>query len=197
MAERDLRVELLRAASELIDADGVEALTLRSVSARVGVSRQAPYLHFPDKRALLAAVACEGLRTERRWAREAIAAASNPRQVLMAILLAHMRLRRERPGTYQLAHGRIGKHEDPDLQREAIESFALVREAVRDVCAANEDIEVIRRRCMILWGLVRGLAELEAMASRPALVRGEPRTWLEEGVDDLLRTWTQTTNTDS
>lgn len=188
MTERDLRSELLHAASELVDAEGLDALTLRALSARVGVSRQAPYLHFADKRALLAAVAGEGLRIERRWAIDAMASASGPTEALMAILRAHMRLRREHPGVYKLAHGAIAKHEDEQLQKEAIESFALVRGALQRL-SAEVDIAVVRRRCMILWGLARGLAELDAMASRPASVTGDPDQWLEEGVTDLLRAW--------
>src|SRR3982750_1892948 len=51
------RRALLDAAAELLDEGGPEAVTLRAVSARAGVSRGAPYGHFPDKEHLLAAVA--------------------------------------------------------------------------------------------------------------------------------------------
>ena len=42
--------------------EGVEALTLRTIGLRLGVSRTALYRHFADKRALLSAVATEGFR---------------------------------------------------------------------------------------------------------------------------------------
>ncbi|WNV87414.1 TetR/AcrR family transcriptional regulator [Umezawaea sp. Da 62-37] len=51
------RRELVVAATELLDEGGPEAVTLRAVSAQAGVSRGAPYGHFPDKEHLLAAVA--------------------------------------------------------------------------------------------------------------------------------------------
>jgi len=51
------RRALLSAAAELLDEGGPDAVTLRAVSARAGVSRGAPYGHFPDKEHLLAAVA--------------------------------------------------------------------------------------------------------------------------------------------
>jgi AcrR family transcriptional regulator len=53
------RRALVGAAAELLDEGGPEAVTLRAVGARAGVSRGAPYGHFPDKDHLLAAVAAE------------------------------------------------------------------------------------------------------------------------------------------
>ncbi|MFG1945536.1 TetR/AcrR family transcriptional regulator [Nonomuraea sp. NPDC048826] len=52
-----LREELLRAAEELLDETGTEeALTIRAVAARAGVSTPSVYLHFADKDELLEAV---------------------------------------------------------------------------------------------------------------------------------------------
>lgn len=53
------RVALVRAASELLDAGGPEAVTLRAVGTRAGLSRGAPYGHFDSKEQLLTAVAVE------------------------------------------------------------------------------------------------------------------------------------------
>ena len=56
----DLREALLAAAQQMIAEEGVEAVTMRGLSQRVGVSRTAPYRHFKDKATLLAAVAQQG-----------------------------------------------------------------------------------------------------------------------------------------
>src|SRR5262245_40005842 len=58
----DLRRALLEAALELIRAEGQAVLTLREVARRAGVTHAAPYRHFKNKEALLAAVAEEGFR---------------------------------------------------------------------------------------------------------------------------------------
>ena len=58
----NLRDALLAAAIEILEAEGLSALTLRAVARRVGVSQTAPYRHFEGKEALLAAVAAEGFR---------------------------------------------------------------------------------------------------------------------------------------
>src|SRR5688572_18502563 len=62
----DLRRALLDEALRTIQREGVEALTLRSIGRRLGVSRTALYRHFADKRALLSAVATEGFRMFRQ-----------------------------------------------------------------------------------------------------------------------------------
>lgn len=58
----NLRAALVEAAVGLVEREGVEALTLRAIASLAGVSAAAPYRHFVDKRALLAAVAEEGFR---------------------------------------------------------------------------------------------------------------------------------------
>lgn len=56
----DLRQALLSAAVELLRTGGPEALTLRAVARAAGVSHTAPYRHFRDRSALVAAVAADG-----------------------------------------------------------------------------------------------------------------------------------------
>jgi AcrR family transcriptional regulator len=57
------RRRLLRVAQEILENDGLGAVTLRAVGAAAGVSRGAPYRHFTDKSDLLAEVAAESLQT--------------------------------------------------------------------------------------------------------------------------------------
>jgi len=57
----DLARALRREALALLDEIGPEELTLREVARRAGVSHAAPYRHYADKRALLTALAVEGI----------------------------------------------------------------------------------------------------------------------------------------
>ena len=56
----NLREALLQSAIQLIAEVGPTAFTLREVARLAGVSHNAPYRHFQDKGALLAAVATQG-----------------------------------------------------------------------------------------------------------------------------------------
>src|SRR5277367_6509136 len=56
----NLKKALLQAALELTAETGPRGFTLREAARRAGVSHNAPYRHFRDRDALLAAVATEG-----------------------------------------------------------------------------------------------------------------------------------------
>ena len=56
----DLKRALREAATRLLAERGGEGLTLREAARLVGVNHAAAYRHFPDKRALLAAIAEDG-----------------------------------------------------------------------------------------------------------------------------------------
>jgi AcrR family transcriptional regulator len=56
----DLRAAILEAAARMIEKQGVEALSVREAARRAGVSHNAPYRHFPDREALMAALAAQG-----------------------------------------------------------------------------------------------------------------------------------------
>lgn len=58
----DLRSRVLAAAVDLVNEGGLASLSLREVARRAGVSHQAPYHHFADREAILAALAEEGFR---------------------------------------------------------------------------------------------------------------------------------------
>ena len=57
----DLRRAILDASLDLIAAKGIEALSLREVARRLKVTHGAPYYHFRDRAAILAALTEEGL----------------------------------------------------------------------------------------------------------------------------------------
>jgi AcrR family transcriptional regulator len=58
----DLRRALVQAGLKLLAEKGVEGLSLRAAAELAGVSHAAPYRHFQNKGALVAAIAEEGFR---------------------------------------------------------------------------------------------------------------------------------------
>ncbi len=108
------RRALLDAAAELLDEGGPDAMTLRAVGARAGVSRGAPYGHFPDKEHLLAAVAAENWEAVGEKLDALIAhQAQSPTERLERALAGLMQVGRERPHAYALMFAApTGEHAD-------------------------------------------------------------------------------------
>jgi AcrR family transcriptional regulator len=97
------RDALLDAAEQLLDAGGVEAVTLREVGSRAGVSHNAPYKHFASKEALLAAVAARELN---RHAALLAAGGQPPETVLRAMLHRYVESAIRYPNRFRLIFGR-------------------------------------------------------------------------------------------
>lgn len=98
----DTRSTLLAAAGDLLREGGAAAVTLRAIGGRAGVSRQAPYLHFPNKEALLATLAADGFD---RLAAEVDAAREGSEAPLEAMSAAYVRFAFEDPHRYRLMFG--------------------------------------------------------------------------------------------
>jgi len=64
----DTKARLLNCALEELERNGVEAFSLRAVSAAAGITPMAVYRHFPDKQALLRAAGREAFAV---WQRRA------------------------------------------------------------------------------------------------------------------------------
>jgi AcrR family transcriptional regulator len=96
------RRSLIEAAGTLLDLGGPDAVTLREVGARSGVSRSAAYRHFADKESLLTVVATNAM-TELGDALEVLAASDDSAEAsLRSGLLALIGIGRTRPHLYRL-----------------------------------------------------------------------------------------------
>lgn len=98
----DLRAALVRAAAAEIERGGYENLSLRELAESLGVSRAAPYRHFTDRRALLAAVAADGFERLTAAYREATSSGKTPRARLAAAGRGYLKFAAERPQTFRL-----------------------------------------------------------------------------------------------
>jgi AcrR family transcriptional regulator len=160
----DLRRALLDSALALIDAQGVEALTLRAVAGRVGVTHAAPYRHFVDKGDLLAAVAGEGFKllSERtEIARDA--AGPGPVGRLLAIGVAYVRFALDHPAHYRVMFGRglADLPADHPFHTDASRAFGVLTGCIGELKAAGlMSAEAPDARAVLGWSTVHGLAML-------------------------------------
>lgn len=191
MEAEGTKAALVRVGLQIVEERGVDALTLREIGTQAGVSRQTPYRHFENKDVLLAAIAAEGMRRERGWMTSALAGgAGSPESRLHAIAEAHVRLLTKHRFLYELVYGgAVHKSATPELQQEAIATFALLRGSVQGCFPEITDLQVLRLRCIVLWGAVRGIAELDMRSQVPGSVGGGVEDRIVEAVSTLLAGW--------
>ncbi len=100
-----LRETLIATALELLDAGGREAVSVREAARRAGVSPGAPFRHFPDREALLAALTSAIAAEFQVFSEQETARASaNPLRQFRAMGLAYIRYAIAHPRRFQLLH---------------------------------------------------------------------------------------------
>jgi AcrR family transcriptional regulator len=160
----DLRSELLSAATRLLRDKGVAGLSLREVARIAGVSHAAPYRHFKDKAALLAAVAEAGF-TELAAACRAAEAGSpaDPARQLVDAGVGYVMLAVRNPERTQLMFGGALHHADwtPELQAVATDAFAALERIIDNGQRAGAyRTGATRELALAAWSAVHGLAML-------------------------------------
>jgi len=115
----DLRRAIVKAALEILSETQSIEFSLRELARRAGVSHNAPYKHFADKRELLAAVSAAGFELLTTRMTRAIAGLDTAREKLFAMLRAYIDHGVENPALYSLMFG--GYLSGPDHDRPAIE----------------------------------------------------------------------------
>jgi len=97
-----LRDELIRACVALIEAEGIGAVSLRRVAREAGVSPGAPYHHFADRSALLAAIAAQGHQLLEQRLRRAREQAPSAARALAAMIETYVAFARDHPAHVHL-----------------------------------------------------------------------------------------------
>lgn len=164
MSEREagLRARLVDVGVGLVTREGLQALSLREIARRAGVSHGAPRRYFPTHLALLSAIARHGFEDLAARAREAVAAGrpdADARAQLMVFGRVYLDFARTDRGMYELM-----------FRHDLLESNELgLRETSLPLFAALVDL-VTRARprsgaepavvAAALWANLHGIAQL-------------------------------------
>jgi len=153
----NLRHAILKTALEMIESSGMAALTLRAVSAKLGVSHAAPVYHFPTRAHLLAGLAEEGFRVFA----DALSAAAEGEASgrLLRVGKAYLDFASRHPQHYQVMFG-------SELSTLGVRPPGLVAESTRalEVLIASSGDRAspgpLGKKALLAWGLVHGLVLL-------------------------------------
>lgn len=160
----DLRNALIAAGHALLAEEGVTALELRKVARRAGVSQAAPYRHFADKQALVAAIAEDGFRQLAYQTQQALEVAPDkPRQQLHAIAQNYVRFALDHPALMrEMFSGlTIERTAYPSLYAASKAGFAHMLRVIQSGQARAEFAAADPTQlALVAWSLFHGLAML-------------------------------------
>lgn len=166
-----LKPALLLAAEEILERDGIQALTLRAAARAAGVSHAAPAHHFGDLTGLLSELAASGfVRFTAALAAAMDEAGGEPEARLTAMGRAYVAFARAHKGLFLL----MFRGDRLDLERPALrDAIAAARQALATAVQARmgADASGGPAQATALWSLVHGFAML--------LIDGRLRTILD------------------
>ena len=179
----DIKTRIVSAARTLYLERGPDAVTMRAVAERVGVTATALYRHFPDKEAILREVVGEGARLLGSHLFRALEA-STPLERLRATAFAYLDFALAQPQAYRALFEPAddGEASPVHAQRDAVRRFLRdrVREAMDAGVIAPGDPEGI---ALTVWSLLHGLASFhQSGIARIEGLRERALTNLIEGV---------------
>lgn len=160
----NLKEALIEAGQQILSEKGIEGLSLRRVARKVGVSHTAPYNHFADKQALLAALSAAGhaqLYAQLSQAFKESQAAGRP--ALIETAWCYLQFALEDPGRFHLMFsGSLEVERDhPDYVAVSQKNIGLLEEIV---AYGQEQGEIgpvsIPDGAIWLWSAVHGFTNL-------------------------------------
>ena len=155
----DLRAALIEEGLRLLVLRDADALSLREVARGVGVSATSVYRHFPDKDALMTALALEGLKMLGSAQRLASEAAGGGEAGFAATGRAYVKFALGHPALFRLifTSPALNRQHAQGLVGDSEASALLIANAV--LMAADHGGEA-HVRTVQAWALVHGLAML-------------------------------------
>ncbi|MCC3278402.1 TetR/AcrR family transcriptional regulator [Arthrobacter sp. zg-Y40] len=162
MAERssyhhgNLRSALLEATIALVRERGPRGFTVAEAARRAGVSSGAPYRHFADRDAMLAAVAQQAF-TELETYFAGLRLESSLGERAEQIAVAYLVFAREDPTRFAVMFGSgINKDAYPELLEQAGRVQVLLEAAVAPFVPAEDVVQ----RAAELWSIAHGVTDL-------------------------------------
>ena len=158
----DLRAAAIEAGLSLLEERKADDLGLREVARAVGVSATALYRHFPDKAALLRALAHAGLERLAAAQREAAAAAGGGESGFGATGRAYVHFALANPALFRLIFSASPEPGDPFSRpaEEMPEAFRMLWDNAARLAPPDAGPQAAPLIALEAWALVHGLATL-------------------------------------
>ncbi len=181
----NLRAALLTEAERTLGERGVRALSLRELARAVGVSHAAPRRHFPDRQALLDALAIDGFERLGGTMRDALEGAGTSFDArLHALAQAYIAFATRHAALVELMFAGKQREGADDVRETAERAFAIPLEIIAEAQATGElppgDQE---RIATVALATLQGLA---AMANGGMIATAPVTEVIDDAIDQLL-----------
>lgn len=156
----ELREALLLAAEQQLNEEGPAGLSLRKLGRELGVTPGAPYRHFEDKDALLAALATNGFRRLRETMIGRQEQCVDGEERLRRAGIGYLAFASKHPELFRLMFGWNPAREVPELREAGDAAF----EAFGEILNACEEQGLLQQSALsaglLAWSAVHGAAFL-------------------------------------
>jgi AcrR family transcriptional regulator len=177
----DLKNALIKVGVELLTKEGISGLSLRKVAKKAGVSHSAPYAHFSDKQALIAAISTEG----HTQIYEKIIAIiekypDDPLRQLVETACAYLNFGMDEPDLFRITFSGVVEQEKdyPALVEITQKNFSLIKDIVircREIGIFKQEPDDLLAQG--LWSAIHGVVSLvqQGQVSSSVLNQYTPR----------------------
>ena len=170
----DLKNAIIQAGVKILSKEGVVGLSLRKVAKKAGVSHSAPYAHFTDKQALIAAISTEGFKQLYSEIDLAVSPhTSDPKRQLMEGAWAYVQFAINNPDTFHIMFSSVLEKEKdyPAFVEISRKNYERVVDIVR-ACQAAGTLRAAPPEVMALsvWGQLHGISSLILEGQVPHVV---------------------------
>ncbi|MGD0708896.1 MAG: TetR/AcrR family transcriptional regulator [Anaerolineaceae bacterium] len=160
----DLKNALIKAGVDILAEEGVGGLSLRKVARKAGVSHAAPYAHFADKQALIAAISTEGFRIlDEQFSSIREKYQADPKRQLVEAAWTYVWFAQTDPAHFRVTFSSAVEQEKnyPALVEMTVKSFGQVVQIVGACQAAGllrpGPLDLL---AVSVWSVVHGFASL-------------------------------------
>jgi len=173
----DLKNALIDAGINILRQEGVRGLSLRNAAKQAGVSHSAPYAHFKDKQALIAAISTRGLQhLYQEVSRIAARYRAQPAAQLFEVAWAYTEFCINDTGLFNIIFSSIleREHDYPEFVDISHQNFALIV----DVIENNQQARILRQgdpklTAVSIWSMVHGFISLVLERQIPSSILRE------------------------
>ncbi len=156
--KRGLTVDdVIEAAAEVADAEGLGGVTLAAVAKRVGVRSPSLYAHVDGLDGMRRLLALRAARELERTLRNA-GGDTGPEEALRSLAHAYRRFARRRPGLYDAVQRAVRPGEDDELYQALAQAAAPVIDALRQSGVPSDHLIHLARA---IRSALHGFVELE------------------------------------